>query len=54
MKEIDGIKDDIVKASVKVTNKLTEDAENPMVSLLVVLTIAELSSELFPKENKEE
>ena len=58
MKEIDGVKyvtkEDIVEASVKVTKKLTEDAGDPTMGLLVVLAIAELSSELFPKENKEE
>lgn len=57
MKEIDGVKyvtkQDIIEASVKVTKKLADDSGDPMVSVLSLIAIAELTSELFPKENKE-
>ena len=57
MKEIDGVKyvtkDDIIKASVKVTKTFTEELDDPMMGLLVVASIGELASELFPKEDKE-
>ena len=59
MKEIDGIKyvtkEDIISASAKALKKLAEDAQDPMIGMLVILASAEITSELFPKEeNKEE
>ena len=57
MKEIDGVKyvtkEDILKASVKVTKKLTYESEVPMIGLMAVIVAGELSSELFPKDDKE-
>lgn len=57
MKEIDGVKyvtkEDIIKASVKVTRKITDEAPDPMFGLMVVMVAGELTSELFPKEDKE-
>ena len=57
MKEIDGVKyvtkDDIIKASIKVTKKLNDEIEDPVFGLMAIIIAAELSSELFPKEDKE-
>lgn len=57
MKEIDGVKyvtkEDIIKASVKVARKITDEAADPMFGLMAVMVAGELTSELFPKEDKE-
>lgn len=58
MKIIDGVeyvtKEDLVHASAKVTKRLCEETNDSMFGLMVVMIAAELNSELFPKENKEE
>ena len=57
MKEIDGVKyvtrDDIITASASISKKLADDAKDPMMGMLTIIAIAELTSELFPKEDKE-
>ena len=56
MKEIDGVKyvsrDDLAKASAKVTRNIIDELDDPMIGLMVAMVTAELSSELFPKEDK--
>ena len=58
MKVIDGVeyvtKEDLVHASAIVTKRLTEETNDSMFGLMVVMVAAELNSELFTKENKEE
>ena len=57
MEEINGIKyvtkGDIISAAVKVAKKLSEEDSDPMIGMLAIVVSGELTSELFPKEDKE-